>query len=77
MGPHSPDLSPPDFMLWEHLKSRVYETKPSTIQQLKAAISEEMRRVSVDMVDCTIRHLQKVRLPLILERKGAHLEHLL
>ena len=39
--PHSPDLSPPDFMLWGHVKSRVYETKPSTIQQLKAAISEK------------------------------------
>ena len=64
-------------MLWGHLKSNVYKTKPSTIQQLKAAISEEIRRVSVDMVDRTIRHLQEVRLPLILERKGAHLEHLL
>ena len=59
MGPHSPDLSPPDFMLWGHLKSKVYETNPSTIQQLKAAISEEMRRVSVDMVDRTIRTSRK------------------
>ena len=41
------------------------------------AISEEMRRFSVDMVDRTSRHLQEVRLPLILELKGAHLEHLL
>ena len=56
-------------MLWGHLKSRVYETKPWTIQQLKAAINEGMRRGSVDMVDRTIRHLQEVRLPLILERK--------
>ena len=64
-------------MLKGHLKSKVYETKPSTIQQLKTAISEEMSRVSVDMVDRTIRHLQEVRLPLILELKRAHLEHLL
>ena len=76
MGPHSPDLSPPDFMLRGHFKSKVYETNPSTIQQLKAPISEEMRRVSVDMVDRTIRHVQEVRLPLILEHRGAHLKHL-
>ena len=64
-------------MLWGHLKDRVYKGKPATNQQLKNAIKEEMEQVTVAMVDRTIENFQHVRLPLILKRKGAHLEHLL
>ena len=48
-------------------KSRTHEQKPVTIQKLKAAIREEMGRVTVAVVDRTIQHLQRVRLPLILD----------
>ena len=76
-APHSPDLSPLDFMLWGHLKSKVYRDRPATLQALKAAIEVEMRLVTVDQISRTVDHLQHVRLPLIRNRCGAHLEHLL
>jgi len=27
--PRSPDLTPPDYFLWEYLKGTVYQTKPN------------------------------------------------
>ena len=65
---HSPDLSPLDFMLWGHLKSRTHEKKPARIQELEAAIREEMGRVAVAMVDRTIQPAPPAsRLPQILD----------
>ena len=32
----SPDLTPPDFILWGLMKDLVYREKPRTIQELKA-----------------------------------------
>jgi hypothetical protein len=75
-APHSPDLSPLDYMLWGYLKSKVYVNKPDTIQSLKAAIKKEMQRVSVAMIDRTIEDLQHTRLPSIIQRSGRHFEHL-
>ena len=40
--PRSPDLSPPDFFLWGHLKERVYRNSPQNIEQLQANITAEM-----------------------------------
>ena len=37
--PRSCDLTPLDFFLWGHLKSKVYVNMPTTIQQLKDEIS--------------------------------------
>ena len=76
-APHSPDLSPLDFMLWGYLKSLVYADKPATVQQLKAAIRTEMERLPVDMINRTIRHLQQVRLPQVVANRGGHFEHIL
>ncbi|XP_008116993.1 uncharacterized protein LOC100557975 [Anolis carolinensis] len=39
--PRSPDLTPLDFFLWGYLKSRVYATKPNTLEELKIAIVEK------------------------------------
>jgi hypothetical protein len=75
-APHSPDLSPLDFMLWGHLKSKVYVNKPDTIQNLKAAIRKEMKGITVGMVDRTIDHLQRTRLRTVIQRSGRHFEHL-
>ena len=52
-------------------------SKPHTIQELNNAIKEELKKVIVAMVDRTVENLQHVRLPMITERGGAHLEHLL
>ena len=44
-APHSPDLSTCDFLLWGYLKSRVYTHKPRTLNDLKAAIRQEIRPI--------------------------------
>jgi hypothetical protein len=37
----SPDLNACDFFLWGYLKSKVYEKKPRTTEDLKRNIREE------------------------------------
>ena len=76
-APNSPDLSPLDFFLWGHLKARVYTHKPRTTTELKEAIVAESGRIPPEMVDKAVTHLETVRLPMVLRRKGGHLEHLL
>ena len=39
--PRSPDLTPCDFFLWGYLKSKVYQTAPSDIQDLTQRIVSE------------------------------------
>jgi hypothetical protein len=34
--PRSPDLSAPNYFLWDYLKNRVFETQPATMDELKA-----------------------------------------
>ena len=48
--PRSPDLTAPDFFLWEHLKKKVYVNKPPTIQQLKANIQTEIHSIQPQML---------------------------
>jgi hypothetical protein len=56
--PRSPDLSPPDFFLWGHLKGHVYDSNPHTTVDMKTNISEStastnqrtLRRVAKNMV---------------------------
>lgn len=45
--PRSPDLNPCDFFLWGHLKSRVYDPLPTTLDQLKANITREIESISI------------------------------
>ena len=33
--PHSPDLTPLDFFLWGYIKSRVYQTPPADLEELR------------------------------------------
>ncbi|KAJ4437507.1 hypothetical protein ANN_17652 [Periplaneta americana] len=40
--PRSPDFNPADFWLWGYLKERVILTHPTTLLQLKDAISQEI-----------------------------------
>ena len=76
-APHSPDLSPLDFFLWGYLKDRVYREKPETTEELKRVIMAEVGCVPSEMVNKAVSHLQTVRLPAVIRRKGGHIEHLL
>jgi hypothetical protein len=46
----SPDLNACDFFLWGYLKSKVYEKKPRTMEDLKQNISEELAAVPPTML---------------------------
>ena len=37
--PHSPDLNPEDFYLWEYLKQQVYVIPTQALQELKQRIT--------------------------------------
>lgn len=47
----SPDLTPPDFFLWGLLKHNVYGQRPTSVDQLKVAICDEVSRIPVDICD--------------------------
>ena len=46
----SPDLSPMDFFYWGYIKQKVYSRKPSTMDDLKTAISDEIENLDQAML---------------------------
>ena len=48
--PYSPDLSPLDFFLWDYVNDRVSSRNPTTIEQLKKFIDEELNKISPKMI---------------------------
>jgi hypothetical protein len=46
----SPDLNACDFFLWRYFKSKVYEKKPRTTEDLKQKIREEVATISPTML---------------------------
>jgi hypothetical protein len=42
----SPDLLPPDFFLWGHLKNRVFQAMPHSIWDFKNRIRQEIEKVN-------------------------------
>lgn len=71
--PRSPDLTPLDFFYWGYLKSKVYETKPNNIEELKQRIVTLSESITPEL-------LQKVsdevylRLALCQEKGGYQFE---
>jgi hypothetical protein len=53
--PRSPDLTPLDFFLWGHLKSKVYVDKPNSLEDLKRRIRVEMANITPDIINNTIQ----------------------
>jgi hypothetical protein len=45
--PRSPDLTPPDFFLWEFIKNKVYGRNPTTLDELRDAIVASFHEVPV------------------------------
>lgn len=63
--PRSPDLTPADFFLWGYLKSKVYVTNPSNLQELKDNITHQIVRISPDtlrkVMQNTVKRAQSCR----------------
>jgi hypothetical protein len=74
--PRSPDLTPLDYFLWGHLKSVVYQTRPTTIDELKEKITLECSKITPDMLQNVLISLS-ARAAKCIEVGGNQFEHLL
>uniref|UniRef100_A0A8D9AAQ2 Histone-lysine N-methyltransferase SETMAR n=1 Tax=Cacopsylla melanoneura TaxID=428564 RepID=A0A8D9AAQ2_9HEMI len=74
--PRSPDLTPLDFFLWGYLKSKVYETPPNDIQDLKNRITNACRTITPGMLR-NVRQEFVNRLHICREQAGSQFEQLL
>ena len=50
MAPRYPDLTPCDYFLCGYLKTKVFETMPRTIADLKQRIQDEVAAIPVEML---------------------------
>ena len=71
--PRSPDLNPCDYFLWGHLKALVYNPLPKTMDDLKANIRREIKKINKNILESTFENLEK-RCKLILSAEGGHIE---
>lgn len=73
--PRSPDLTPCDFFLWGYIKSRVYQTPPVDIFDLRLRIDAEFESLKNDQnkVRRSVRTMEK-RARLCIDRNGGHVE---
>lgn len=74
--PRSPDLTPLDFFLWGHIKSKVYSTPPDTLEDLRRRIIHECREVTPQMLQ-NVRHRFEDNLYHCMDVGGQQFEHLL
>ena len=71
----SPDLTPSDFFLRGHLKSKVYFSPPENTDDLKERIVNEVNLLKgkQDLVKRVIAGMRR-KLQVCVERNGAHVE---
>ena len=75
--PRSPDLTPMDFFLWGYVKEQLFRHhKPTTYDELKAAVREVFQSIPTDMLQRACRSVKK-RIQLLQQENGGHFEHLL
>lgn len=72
----SPDLTPLDFFLWGYLKSKVYQTKPLNLDELRERIIQEMEDITTETYRNATRAFY-TRLGHCQAVEGQHFEHLL
>lgn len=72
----SPDLTPLDYFLWGYLKSKVYFNRPNNIADLKVRITEEINKITPEVIQNVVREFQ-YRLGYCQEVNGGHFEHLI
>lgn len=55
--PRSPDLSAPDFFLWGYLKSKVYSTRPATLNDLKVNIQQSIADIPANTLSSVMNNV--------------------
>lgn len=71
--PSSPDASPCDFFLWGYLKAQLNKKVPRSINGLKRAIADELKKVPLDMIQRAMQAWPR-RCREIYAAKGGHIE---
>jgi len=71
--PRSPDITACDFFLWGYLKSKVYETKPENMEDLKGRISQCCQNISEDLITRVLKCFQ-IRLETLTQNNGSYIE---
>ena len=66
------DLTPLDFFLWGFVKSKVYRNNPTTIQELKNNIIEQISTIDNSLLNNVIQNFGK-RLEACRSSRGGHL----
>lgn len=74
--PRSPDLSPLDYFLWGHLKSKIYATQPGNLEMLRQRIITECRQITPEILQ-NVRQRFENNLYSCMAVNGEHFEHLL
>ena len=72
----SPDLSPLDFFLWGYVKSKVFQGKPGSLQEVKSLATDAIRSVNENMRIATIANFCK-RVDACMQEKGGHFENVM
>ena len=70
--PRSPDLSSCDYFLWGYLKSKVFQTRPATTQELKERIQTEIRAITPVVLRRVSENL-RTRFAQCVRENGRHL----
>ena len=68
-------LAAPDFFLWRHLKARVFQTRPHTIQDLKNRIQAAVQEINKtpSLLQSFVNNF-RVRLQQVIRYQGDHLK---
>lgn len=72
----SPDLTKPDFFKWGYVKDLVYQTPPTTPEDMKERIVQAFRSITPEMLRNVSASFNE-RVNLCIRENGRHFEHLL
>ena len=51
-SPHSCDLTPMNFSVWEMMKDKVFRGKPRALSRLQASIKSEFKQINANKILC-------------------------
>ena len=74
--PRSPDLSPLDFFLWGWLKSKIYTSQTTSLENLRATITRYCSEIPPETFQ-NVRAETEARFYHCMEVNGGHFKHLI
>lgn len=74
--PRSPDMTPMDYFLWGYIKCKVYQTEPTTVENMQQRIQTVIAEMNEGFVIRAVLSLNR-RLNMCIEKEGRHFEQFL